>query len=137
MIHILTKIDKVKNFKEIFENGKKFKTLSSQIVLFLQPLQEEESKISYGVLALKKIVGKKAVCRNKAKRRFRNGLLASLKIFEIENGYHIKIVALTNKNTITSPWPQVLKDIEKHLKFIHEEIRKSKENMNEQKINAE
>lgn len=114
--------EKVAHFKEIFDKGKKHKTSTSQIIIFLEKASVENNKLSLGILALKKIVGKKAVHRNKAKRRFKHALLASLKKIILESGFHIKLIALTNKNTLNCPWEQVLADIEKHLIFVNKEI---------------
>ncbi|MES2616148.1 MAG: ribonuclease P protein component [Bdellovibrionota bacterium] len=116
--------EKVKNFTEIFDKGKKFKTFSSQIIVYLEETEIHGGKLSLGVLALKKIVGKKAVCRNKAKRRFKHGLLKSLSTVALNKGFNIKVVALTNKNTLACPWSQILADIEKELRFINSEIQK-------------
>ena len=115
--------EKIQDFKEVFDKGKKFKTFSSQLIVYLEKLESQNYKISLGVLALKKIVGKKAVSRNKAKRRFKNGFLEALKAVQIENGFHIKIVALTNKNTLSCQWADILSDIKKELLFINKEIR--------------
>ena len=123
--------EKVEDFKEIFNKGKKFKTFSSQIILYLEKSDCQNNKLSLGVLALKKIVGKKAVFRNKVKRRFKHGLLTSLNAVQLEEGFHIKMIALTNKNTLTCAWTQVLSDIEKELHFINCEIKLKKAKQDE------
>ena len=115
--------EKVKDFKKIFNNGKKFKTSTSQVIVLIEKNLETKSKVSFGILALKKIVGKKAVCRNKAKRRYRNGLFSVLKTTALEDGFHIQFIALTNKNTLNAPWEQVLSDIEKELHFMRGQIQ--------------
>lgn len=114
--------EKIKNFKEVFEKGKKFKTLTSQVILLLEESHNKKGTLSLGVLTLKKILGKKATVRNKAKRRFKHALLNSLPKTLLESGFHIKIIALLNKNTVSYPWTQILSDIEKELKFMNEEI---------------
>jgi ribonuclease P protein component len=114
--------EKIKDFKEVFDKGKKFKTSSSQIIVLVEESQQQNSSLSLGVLALKKIVGKKAVHRNKAKRRFRHGFLSRLQIASVEHGFHVKIIALTNKTTLCCPWSQILFDIEKEFQFINKEI---------------
>lgn len=117
-------VEKLSNFKEVFDKGQKYKTSTSHIIFLLERAPNEphpNRKIYFGVLALKKIVGKKAVDRNKAKRRFKHAFRECLKKEHFINEMDIKIIALTNKNTLSCAWPQLLSDIERAFKFINKE----------------
>ncbi len=112
--------EKLKNFQEVFQKGKKFKTRTSQIIFLIEKKESLLAKVQLqvGLIALKKIVGKKAVCRNKAKRRFKHGFLSQMKALNFPGGICVKIIALTNKNTLSCAWDQILEDITKSMSYI-------------------
>ena len=124
--------EKMTKFKDVFEKGKKYKTYTSHVIVLLDEVPPEvNEKILLGVLALKKIVGKKAVHRNTAKRRYKSALREALKTITVNPSFHIKIVALTNKNTLSCPWNDLLTDVARQIEWINREIDTKKASLHD------
>ncbi len=116
------RIEPVKNFKIVFETGKRMKTSSAQFVFSIQDSIGNEPAIQLGFIAMKKVVGKKAGDRNRCKRRLRHAFAKTLKNYSIHPSKKISLVVLGNKNTLTNSWEQLIADIEKGLSIIQQKI---------------
>lgn len=122
------RVEPVKNFKAVFESGKRYKTPSAQFVFLIAENSAPHPTLQIGLIAMKKVVGKKAVDRNRCKRRLRHALQSILKNYSIPFSHNIHVVLLGNKNTLTNPWDQLISDIEKGLQYIQQKIQNSSSN---------
>jgi ribonuclease P protein component len=120
-------LKKIENFKFVFDNGLKVKTRTSQIFVHVAPNTQTESSptCSFAVLALKKIVGKKAVSRNLARRRFKMAFWEEFKQHPFPSHLHVQIIAMTNKHALDAPWEALLSDVRLYFKRINELIHKA------------
>lgn len=81
------RLKRKKDFEKIFQKGKSFK----QDLLFLKVLENDLGFSRFGFIVSRKI-SKKAVLRNKVKRRLREGVRTKSK--EIKKGIDIVLIAL-------------------------------------------
>ncbi len=114
-------VQKISRFQHVFEKGKRHKTKTSHVIVFVDKQDTTKSGVFVGILALKKVVSRSSVKRHKAKRRFYHALLHCLQneaSFDDMEGTGIWMVALTNAQTVQVPWEELLLDVRRHLDFI-------------------
>lgn len=87
MLPEINRLKKKKDFERVFQKGKKFITDA----LFLKKLKNNLSYSRFGLIVTTK-VSKKAVLRNKLKRRLRN--LVYKKLEKIRKGIDVVLIAL-------------------------------------------
>ncbi len=94
MLPYKNRLLKEKDFEKVFKNGKGFK----QDFLYLKLLENELPETRFGIVISKKVC-KKAVTRNKIKRRIRHLIKQTLP--DIKKGKDVILIVLKDKE-ITS-----------------------------------
>lgn len=82
------RLKREKDFERVFKKGKRFKGR----FLFLRVLKSDLSESRFGFIVSKKI-SKKAVVRNKIKRRLRE--IIRSKLLDVKGGFDILIISLS------------------------------------------
>lgn len=120
-------VEKIENFSSFFDSAAKFRTN-----FFLFYYKKEKSTLSHGVLkyavlSSKKGVHKRAVKRNKARRRIRHALFAVLKTLDLPAEVAINVLFMANRSVLTAQWERLLQEVSAALVKILAEKEKNLE----------
>ena len=114
-------------FQKFFNKSKKLRGRHFNTFVFPKDSEQEEGlELSYMVLASKKGVHKRAVKRNRAKRRIKAAVLEFLKENQGLNDlpYHIGFMAY--RTSLECPWEEITSDVQETLIRIHKKYKAAK-----------
>ncbi|MGY3804780.1 ribonuclease P protein component [Pigmentibacter ruber] len=109
-------IEKIENFSLFFEKARKIKTNSFLFYFQINNSPTQCSVLKYAIISSKKGVHKRAVKRNKARRRIRHALFSVLKTFDLPSEVALDIVFMANRSVLSVNWEQLLEEISLILK---------------------
>ncbi len=117
-------IAKLSNHQKVFEKGRRFKKPSCQFIFLTEFKETKSFCLHLSVLAIKKIVGKKAVLRNLAKRRLKAAVRASLQeCFQSLPCLNVSLIIMASPKTTSLPWEQICSDVQNALHEISKEMK--------------
>ncbi|WGL60103.1 ribonuclease P protein component [Pigmentibacter sp. JX0631] len=104
-------IEKIENFSLFFEKARKIKTNYFLFYFQVNNSLIDSSVLKYAIISSKKGVHKRAVKRNKARRRIRHALFSVLKTFDLPSEIALDIVFMANRSVLSVTWEQLLEEI--------------------------
>ncbi|KAB8033312.1 ribonuclease P protein component [Fluviispira multicolorata] len=107
---ILT-ISKITNFSEFYANATKSRSEYFLTYMSFHKRSDANKSFKFAIVASKKGVHKRAVKRNRVRRRLKNALNQCLKSFELPSGIDIQLLFMANRNVLEAPWEDLLKAI--------------------------
>ncbi|WP_186644931.1 ribonuclease P protein component [Fluviispira vulneris] len=107
---ILT-IAKITHFSEFYAKAVKSRSEFFLTYMTFSKCSLDQKLLKFAVVASKKGVHKRAVKRNRVRRRLKNALNQCLKSFEIPAGNEIQLLFMANRNVLEVPWDDLLKAI--------------------------
>ncbi|APJ03962.1 ribonuclease P protein component [Silvanigrella aquatica] len=104
----LQTLSKITNFSEFYSSATRFKTHHFLTYIVCKKNSGCESTLKFAVVTSKKGVHKRAVKRNRARRRLKNAFLNYLKTATFPPGVEIQVLFMANRSVLDAPWEKLL-----------------------------
>jgi len=97
-------VTKIKNFAEFYASATKFKTRYFLTYMSIRKTHNPRTLFQFAIVASKKGVHKRAVQRNRARRRLKAALQCYLKNAVLPLGIEIQVLFMANRTVLDAKW---------------------------------
>lgn len=101
-------VSKITNFSEFYSNASKYRTAYFLTYMSFKKGKDEQGSLNFAVVTSKKGVHKRAVKRNRARRRLKCAFRYYLKTAELPLGVDIQVLFMANRTVLDAPWADLL-----------------------------
>jgi ribonuclease P protein component len=127
----LPEVEKIKDFKAFFGLARKRKSQAFSLY-YVKGEQDKKTELvsskagslSFGVIASKKGVSKKAVHRNRVKRRLRSAFRDALKSTDLPSNREIQLVFFANRCLLEAKWKNLTESVTHAMQVVLEDGQK-------------
>lgn len=103
-----TLVSKITNFNKFYKSARKSRFECFLTYTICDKAECQGSSILFAVVASKKGVHKRAVKRNRVRRRLKNAFFYCLKNLQIPEGIELQILFMANRNVLEVPWNSLI-----------------------------
>lgn len=101
-------VSKITNFSEFYSSASKYRTPYFLTYMAFKKNPEAEGVLKFAVVTSKKGVHKRAVKRNRVRRRIKCAFLDYLKTATFPIGVEIQVLFMANRSVMEASWEELL-----------------------------
>jgi ribonuclease P protein component len=101
-------VSKITNFSEFYSSASKYRTPYFLTYMSIKKKTEAEGGLKFAVVTSKKGVHKRAVKRNRARRRIKCAFMKYLKTATFPFGIEIQVLFMANRSVLDATWDDLL-----------------------------
>lgn len=104
-------VSKITNFSEFYSSASKYRTAYFLTYMSFKKNPETKCVLKFAVVTSKKGVHKRAVKRNRARRRVKSAFMDYLKTANFPFGVEIQVLFMANRSVLEATWDELLGSI--------------------------
>ena len=101
-------VSKITNFSEFYSSASKYRTTYFLTYMSFKKNPDVEGSLKFAVVTSKKGVHKRAVKRNRARRRIKCAFMDYLKTAAFPFGIEIQVLFMANRSVLDATWDELL-----------------------------
>ena len=101
-------VSKITNFAEFYSNASKYRTTYFLTYMSFKKTEDEKGSLNFAVVTSKKGVHKRAVKRNRARRRLKYAFIHYIKTAQLPLGIEIQVLFMANRSVLEADWDDLL-----------------------------